>query len=58
MAIQTTNETTKEQLQQRNQLRRVFVYHSDFFDFLCFRIDALTELGAFMRIEFLCISVL
>ena len=26
--------------------------------FLCFRFDALTELGAFMRTEFLCISVL
>ena len=25
---------------------------------LCFRFDALTELGAFMRTEFLCISVL
>ena len=26
--------------------------------FLCFRFDALTELGAFMQIKFLCISVL
>ena len=26
--------------------------------FLCFRFDALTKLGAFMRTEFLCISVL
>ena len=26
--------------------------------FLCFRFDALTELGAFMRTESLCISVL
>ena len=26
--------------------------------FLCFRFNALTELGAFMRTEFLCISVL
>ena len=26
--------------------------------FLCFRFDALTELGAFMRTKFLCISVL
>ena len=26
--------------------------------FLCFRFDALTELGAFMRTEFLCVSVL
>ena len=26
--------------------------------FLCFRFDALTELGAFMRTEFICISVL
>ena len=26
--------------------------------FLCFRFDVLTELGAFMRTEFLCISVL
>ena len=26
--------------------------------FFCFRFGALTELGAFMRIEFLCISVL
>ena len=26
--------------------------------FLCFRFDALTELGAFMRTEFLCISIL
>ena len=26
--------------------------------FLCFRLDALTELGAFMQTEFLCISVL
>ena len=26
--------------------------------FLCFRFDALTELGAFMRTDFLCISVL
>ena len=25
---------------------------------LCFRFDALTELGAFMRTEFLCISIL
>ena len=25
---------------------------------LCFRFDALTELGAFMRTEYLCISVL
>ena len=25
---------------------------------LCFRFDALTELGAFMRTEFLCVSVL
>ena len=25
--------------------------------FLCFRFDAMTELGAFMRIEFLCISI-
>ena len=32
------------------------LYHSDEFDF-CFRFDALTELGAFMRTEFLCISV-
>ena len=29
-----------------------------YFLFLCFRFDALTELGAFMRTEFLCISVL
>ena len=36
----------------------VFVYYSDQFDFLCFRFDVLTELGAFMRTEFLCISVL
>ena len=27
-------------------------------EFLCFRFDALTELGAFMRTEFLCVSVL
>ena len=33
-------------------------FYSDKFDFLCFRFDALTELGAFMRTEFLCISVL
>ena len=26
--------------------------------FLCFRFDALTELGTFMRTEFLCVSVL
>ena len=26
--------------------------------FLCFRFDTLTELGAFMRTEFLCVSVL
>ena len=26
--------------------------------FLCFRFDALTELGAFMRTEFVCVSVL
>ena len=26
--------------------------------FLCFRFDALTELGAFMRTEFFCVSVL
>ena len=26
--------------------------------FLCFRFDALTELGAFMRTDFLCISEL
>ena len=25
---------------------------------LCFRFDALTELGAFMQTEFLCVSVL
>ena len=25
---------------------------------LCFRFDALTELGAFMQTDFLCISVL
>ena len=25
--------------------------------FICFRFDALTELGAFMRTEFLCTSV-
>ena len=36
----------------------VFVYHCDLFDFLCFRFDALTELGAFLRTEFLCVSVL
>ena len=29
-----------------------------FLKLLCFRFDALTELGAFMRNEFLCISVL
>ena len=28
------------------------------FCFLCFRFDALTELGIFIRTEFLCISVL
>ena len=28
------------------------------FVFPCFRFDALTELGAFMRTKFLCISVL
>ena len=26
--------------------------------FFCFRFDALTELGAFMRTEFVCVSVL
>ena len=34
------------------------VYYNDLFDFLCFRFDALTELGAFMRTKFLCVSVL
>ena len=29
-----------------------------FFFFSCFRFDALTVLGAFMRTEFVCISVL
>ena len=33
------------------------MYHGDEFDF-CFRFDALTDLGAFMRTEFLCFSVL
>ena len=31
---------------------------TDRFETLCFRFDALTELGAFMRTDFLCISVL
>ena len=36
----------------------VFVYDSDEFDLICFRFDALTEQGAFIGAEFLCISVL
>ena len=37
----------------------VFIYRSDLFDFLCFRYNASTELGAIMRTDFVsCVSVL
>ena len=36
----------------------VFVFHSDLFDFYVFALMHFSELGAFMRTECLCISVL
>ena len=37
---------------------RINAFDEIFDDILCFHFDALTELGVFMRTEFLCISVL